>query len=212
VTTRTGSVRVTPAGAETSPIPQVIFAYKPRGITVSYAGVPTLSSTGLRSYVESSGTFGSPGSIQSGIAIANNGSTPVHVTLELTRFDGAATGLTTTVDLPAFGHSAKFLSEFFTNANLGAFQGVLRISASTPVAVVGLRGRYNELGDFLITTTTPADETAAPSGEEMLFPQLADGGGYITQFILFGATPGQQSQGILWFVNPNGQNMNISVH
>jgi hypothetical protein len=45
-----------------------------------------------------------------------------------------------------------------------------------------------------------------------LFPQLADGGGYITQFILFGATPGQQSQGILWFVNPNGQNMNISVH
>ena len=35
------------------------------------------------------------------------------------------------------------------------FQGLLRLTSSTPIAVVGLRGRYNERGDFIITTTPP---------------------------------------------------------
>jgi hypothetical protein len=46
-----------------------------------------------------------------------------------------------------------------------------------------VRSLYNENGDYLMTTFPVADVTqAAPS--PILFPQIADGGGYETQFIL----------------------------
>jgi hypothetical protein len=43
----------------------------------------------------------------------------------------------------------------------------------------------NERGDFLLTTFPIADQnklTPAP----IIFPQIADGGGFVTQFILLG--------------------------
>jgi hypothetical protein len=49
--------------------------------------------------------------------------------------------------------------------------------------VVGLRGRYNERSDFLISTTSPSSE-AAPAPAQSVFPFFADGGGYTTQFVL----------------------------
>ena len=205
----TGSVRVIPSSA-TAPVSQVIFAYKPGGATVSHAGVPTMTSTAFRTYVESAGISGTPGNIQSGIAIANTAGTPVSVSLELTDMDGRATGLNTTISLPGFGQTSRFLSQFFP-ALPGTFQGVLRIAATGPISVVGLRARYNEIGDFLITTTPPADELAPASSEEMLFPQLADGGGYTTQFILFNGSPGQSSSGVLRFVGSQGQTLNLTL-
>jgi hypothetical protein len=36
------------------------------------------------------------------------------------------------------------------------------------------------------------------------FPQLADGGGYTTQFILFNAQPGQTSSGTLKLLKQDG--------
>jgi hypothetical protein len=206
----TGSVRVIPAGGA-APVSQVIFAYKPGQVTVSYAGVPSMSSTALRSYVESSGIAGNPGSIESGIAIANNSATPVTVTLDLTSMDGTPVGLATSVDLPGLGHIGKFLAEFFPNLP-GSFQGILRITASAPVAVIGLRGHYNELGDLLTSTTPPIDETAPASTDEMIFPQLADGGGFTTEFILFSAGIGQTPSSVFYFDDDNGQPMTLSLH
>ena len=170
-----------------------------------------MSSTALRSYVESSGIAGNPGSIESGIAIANNSATPVTVTLDLTRMDGTPVGLATSVDLPGLGHIGKFLAEFFPNLP-GSFQGILRITASAPVAVIGLRGHYNELGDLLTSTTPPIDETAPASTDEMIFPQLADGGGFTTEFILFSAGIGQTPSGVFYFDDDNGQPMTLNLH
>jgi hypothetical protein len=49
-----------------------------------------------------------------------------------------------------------------------------------------LRSLYNERDDFLMTTFPVADANGvAPS--PIVFPQIADGGGYMTQFILLGA-------------------------
>jgi len=63
------------------------------------------------------------------------------------------------------------------------FQGVLRLStASAALSVLGLRGRYNERGNFLITTTPPVAETAPAAVGEVVFPHLVDSGGYTTQF------------------------------
>ena len=93
------------------------------------------------------------------------------------------------------------------------FQGVLRVSTSSTagLSVIGLRGRYNERGEFLITTTAPVDESASPSTTEMLFPHLAVFGGYSTQFILFSGSTGQSASGTLRFVSQDGQALSLSL-
>ena len=207
-TAATGSIRVLPSGGGTSPTALAVFSYKPAGITLSEAGVAATAGTAFRMYVETSGTDGAAGNIQSGIAIANNASTVATVTLQLTDLDGSSSGLPAPVVLPvllAFGHTAGFLGEFFPGLP-GSFQGILRVSsASTEIAVVGLRTRYNERRDFLITTTPPTNEAAPEGSTELLFPHLADGGGYTTQFILFSGSAGQTSSGSLILVDQTGQ-------
>ena len=202
----TGSVRIIPVAGQTAPVSQVIFVYKPREVTVSLAGVSTLGATSFRTYVESSGIAGRPGNVQSALAIANTGDASVSISLELIRLDGTSTGQTAIISLPGFGHVSKFLSQFFRDSALpDSFQGILRISASSPISVVGLRVHYNELADFLITTTPPVDESAPSSSEEVLFPQWVDGGSFTTQFILFSGRSGQPSNGSLRFLDSNGQ-------
>jgi len=159
-------------------------------------------------YVESSGT----GTIQSGIAVANTTSTAINVTFELFRPDGSAAGFTRNLPLPASGRIAQFLAEIFPTLTQ-SFQGVLRISSSSPISVVGLRGRYNERPqpDFLLTTTPPTLESQAASSAELLFPQLVNGGGYSTQFILFSGSAGQVSAGNLRFFTTTGLPLSLAL-
>ena len=198
------------------PTPLVLFSYKPATVTVSEAGVPAASGTAFRMYAESSGTSARSGNIQSGIAVTNNASTTITVTFELTNLDGSTAGLPAPVSLslPGFGHLAKFLAEIFQNQTLvNPFKGVLRVSttSSSGISVVGLRTHYNELLDFLITTTPPTNESTPAAASEMLFPQLIGGDGYTTQFILFSGTAGQSSSGNLRLFGQGGQPLNLRI-
>ncbi len=56
------------------------------------------------------------------------------------------------------------------------------MSAATPFAALTLRSLVNERGDFLVTTIPIADPNA-PASLPIAFPQMVDGGGYVTQFI-----------------------------
>ena len=63
---------------------------------------------------------------------------------------------------------------------------MLDISSDTQFAALTVRSLINEREDYLITTFPIADANqAAPL--PIVFPQMADGGGYITQFILISA-------------------------
>ncbi|HEV8129751.1 MAG TPA: SBBP repeat-containing protein [Acidobacteriota bacterium] len=203
---RAGSIRVTPSPNNKAPSGLAIFSFKNAGITVTEAAVPALrAATAHRMYAELSGP------IQTGVAAANPSPNPVTVTFEATPFGpGAPTVGTATV--PGSGEIALFMSQIPGLESLSSsFQGVLRISTNSAagVSVVGLRGRANERGDFLITTTPPVNENSAPSMVEALFPHLADGGGYTIQFILFGGSAGQSSNGILRFFRQTGQPLNL---
>jgi hypothetical protein len=80
------------------------------------------------------------------------------------------------------GHDARFANELIPAVGDG-FKGVLDIAASTPFVALTLRSLTNSRGDFLMTTFPVADfNQAAPS--PIVFPQIADGGGYQTQIIL----------------------------
>ena len=213
---RVGSVRVTAGINQITPTGLGVFSLKSGGFTVAQAGVPALAAgSAFRVYAEASGDFAGSavGSIQTGIAIANTTSSEVPVTFELTTLSGVSTGLTGSVTVPNNGQAAMFLNQIEGLEALGVpFQGVLRISSPTPINVVGLRGRYNERGDFLITTTSPVDEASTTSSNEMVFPHLVDSGGYTTQIILFSGAAGQSAVGNIRFFNQAGTRLNLSLN
>src|SRR4029079_6148268 len=118
--------------------------------------------TQFRTYIENSGTAGATGTILSGLAIANADATPNAVNLEAVRLDGTSTGQTALITLPVGGKSARFSNEIFPSLPSN-FRGVVKFTASGPVSVAGLRGRYNERVDFLITTVPLSPELTGSS-------------------------------------------------
>ena len=213
-TLTTGSIRVTPISGSKAPAGVAVFSFKSGGATVSTAGVPASStSNAFRLYAELSGTLGQIGSIQTGVAIANPGTGTASVVFELNTLSGASTGLTGSLSIPTGGQTGVFLSQIPGFGTLTTpFRGVLRVStpSSEGISVIGIRGRYNERGDFLITTTQPTDESRAPVGPQF-FPHFADGGGSTTQFILFNGGADQATSGSLRFFGQSGQPISLAV-
>jgi hypothetical protein len=104
-----------------------------------------------------------------------------------------------TVTVPGNGQLARFIRQLFP-ALTGNFRGFLRVTADSAITVIGVRGRYNERADFLLTTTPPRNEEHIVPASQILFPHFASGGGYTTQFVIFG----QQGSGRLSFNSQNG--------
>jgi hypothetical protein len=188
-TPQTGSVRISLSGGNIAPAATSIFTYRSNGVTVSQAGAAALSdTTSFQLYGELSGT------IRSGLAIANPSDFPLTVAISFG-------GQLASVDVPASGQRAFFLNEIPEFASLPLpWRGVITASASSPFAVTGIRGRTNERGDFLITTTAAVNPGAIVAGSELAFPHFADGGGYSTQFVLFAPN----SVGTIYFLDQSG--------
>ena len=76
------------------------------------------------------------------------------------------------------------------------FEGLLTVEAITGfLNVVALRTLQNSRGE-LLTTTMPMAETESPAPSPVVFPQLADGGGYTSEIIL---------------INPDGHSHSASI-
>jgi hypothetical protein len=52
-------------------------------------------------------------------------------------------------------------------------------------SMLALRGEYNQRGDFLMSTIPVVDDQSAALTSPQIFPQVVDGGGYTTEFVLF---------------------------
>ncbi len=205
-----GSVRATPNSGNAAPSGLVVFSFVSGGKTVSEAGVPALpKGSAFRVYVEASGMAGQVGSIRSGLAIANTGDTANTVTLEVTHLDGSLAVPPETLALPPSGQIARFLDEIFALPD--NFSGVVRVTSTAEVAIVGLRLRVNEREELKVTTTPPFDETDPATTAETFFPHIVDSGGWSTQFILFSGTAGQASSGTLRFIDASGQPLDLTI-
>ena len=116
-----------------------------------------------------------------------------------------------TITIPGNGQRAFFLGELREFTKLPSpFQGLLKITSSAPIAVTSVRGHTNERGEFLITTTTPLDDSRPNPGSTFV-PFFVDGGGYRTQFVLFGASGIGPSSGTLSLWNQDGVLTSIVV-
>jgi hypothetical protein len=102
--------------------------------------------------------------------------------------------------LAANGNSAQFADELISGLPAG-FTGILDISSTLPFSALTVRSLTNERGDFLITTFPIADFNQ-PAPSPVLFPQIADGGGYTTTFILLSST--KELDTFLCFYNEDG--------
>lgn len=217
---KVGSIRLASVAAGIPiPVGFLIFKYDTSGVTVTTAGITAArSATSSRIFVEGSGSPGTPGLLQTALAISNpSAANAVRVALELTNLDGTSSGRNGFLDLPASGQVSRFLGEIPGFENLPqSFQGVLRVSAQTPISVVGIRARYNERREFLITTVSQANESdpyfnAVLRYSNFVFPHFVDGGGYNTKFVLFsGWTPGRAT-GAIDFFGKSGDPLPIGI-
>jgi hypothetical protein len=208
----TGSVHIIPTGNTSTPAGLTIFSFQNRGVTVSEAGVSAASpGSAFRVFVESFGDFdqAAAGSMRTGLAIANTSPQATIVVVEVKNLDGG-TGLIGTVSIPGNGQTSLFLNQIpGIQTLLTPFRGMLQLTSFAPITIVGLRARYNERNDLLITTTPPGDEGVPPPVSGLYFPHFADAGGYSTQFILFSAQPGQTPSGTLQLVPQAGGAVNL---
>jgi hypothetical protein len=217
---RVGSVRAAPTNGTRSPVGFLIFSYSNGVTTVTETGVPAQrSSIAWRMFVETTEEIGDIGSIQSGIAITNTSFTTATISVELTTLAGVSLGPAFFFNIPANGHRALFLHQLFPGLDLPfpeaeeqPFRGILRItSGTTPVVVAGMRGRYNERGDFLMTSVPPSNETGQATTSDLFFPHIADGGGYTTQFLLYSGIFSQNTSGTLRFLTKAGSPMTLTI-
>jgi hypothetical protein len=83
----------------------------------------------------------------------------------------------------------------------------LDIASASPFAALTLRSLNNSRGDELLTTFPVAEfNQAAPF--PIVFPQIADGGGFKTQFILLSAGAGANTT--LNFFTDNGSALAVA--
>jgi hypothetical protein len=207
----TGAIRVMPDPGSTSPSASAIFTFSNGGIVVSEAGAPALRPA--QSFRLFDVECNSPiGPLQTGVAMANPSATDTAtVTLDLMDMNGRSTGQTSTLMIPPLGQTVAFMKQFPGLESIpDQFVGVVRISTTSPagVAVIGLRSRYNERNDFLITTSMPVNEATPPSSADALFPHLANGGGYNTEFVLFSGSADETSAGTLQLFSQSGGRLN----
>ena len=194
---KVGWVRVISDEGTSTPTGSEILGYNPGDVLVTQTGIPSASATTrARIYVDLTGKH------NTGLAIANIANTDASITVNAYEMDGN-TGVGATVGpvlLNANGHTAKFADEC-VSALPSEFIGVLEIGSATPFAAVTLRTLVNERNEFLITSFPIADANQrAPI--PIVFPEIADGGGYVTQVVLISAAGGANTTII--FYNEDG--------
>ncbi len=205
-----GSATILPDAGSQPPMSIAIVSSQVAGTTVAETALsPGAAVSTLRMYAESAGEWGQAGSVRSAIAISNLSLSPTSVNFELTDSNGAVLG-TASLMLAGGAAFAGLINQIPGLEGLpAAFTGTLKIStvANGSVVAVGLRCRYNERQDLLVTATNPAPETRPGSARAAYFPYFADGNGFATQFILFGTTVNQGTAGSMWFFDPAGQSI-----
>jgi Beta-propeller repeat len=215
-TLRLGSVQIVPFGGFATPHAQVVLNRRDSGVLTSITDLEgELPGRTFRTYAESVGDFdsGVAGSTRSGVVLANPSDTSASVVLEVRSLDGSLLKTSQPVQVPPNGEVAVFLNQIPGLETLIApFEGIVRVTATSPqgVTAAGFRAVNNERGNVLFTSTGPLIENAGTSGQ-LVFPHIAEGGGYTTQFIVIGGTSGQANTGVLSFFTQEGNPLNLTL-
>ncbi len=147
-----------------------------------------------------------------GLALVNTASAVANIMLRLYKYNGEPAG-THTLALAPGEHVAKFLVEpdWFGQA-LAPFRGALEVSSDVPLGALALRGTYNDQGQFIMTSIPARGDEVAPAGQTEALPQVADGGGYQTEWLMLNPSDAplsgkivfRKSDGSAWLLSIQG--------
>ena len=205
----TGFALVVPSEGSNAPLAYAIL------VETNFAGLASLTVEGVpegssfQMYAEILGTFPDDLATMPALALANSSDAPATVNLKLVGFNGVDSGLSGQVILPPKGHLGDFLFNIpgFQNLPTG-FRGTLRVTTTDPgVAFAGFRTRYNLERQFLITATGPLKSLG--NATPVIFPQLVDGGGFATEFILI--SEGTGATGDFRYLDSSGKPLNVAI-
>jgi hypothetical protein len=199
---KVGWVQLMPAAGTSAPVGSGVFAYNPVDILLTESGIPSaVSTTHARIFVDLSGSY------NTGLAIANVTNSDANIELAFYLMDGS-TPVGAGVEpimLEANGHNSQFANQLVEALPEG-YRDVLDISSESPFTALTVRTLFNERDDFLVTVFPIADANrAAPSPS--LFPQIADGGRYTTQFILI--SPTGEMSATFFLYSPRGYPLDL---
>jgi hypothetical protein len=192
-TVNEGSVQLAPYAGTWTPVSAGVFAFSRNGVLVSESGIPAAEpTTHARIYIDQSEGHGT------GLALAALSGSGLNVAVKAYQMDGitAADSAAAPIALNQNGHSARFVSQLIPGLPPN-FTGVMDISSRSPFVALTLRSLSNSRGDSLLTTFPVVDLNRPPSFP-IVFPHIADGGGYVTQFILLGASESSNATLQLW--------------
>ena len=209
--TRAGYVRITAREHSAAFAGFALYSYRESDVTVSTASFPMVQpGDSFQLFVEQSQI---PDLLRTGIAISNASPSTSIAFLELINEDGVSTGLTSAVQIPAFGHFAMFLNEIpgFTTVPF-PFRGILRVTTNTPEGIVlaGVRANVNERSDFLVASILPTVESDQGLAAERVLPQVVQGSGYSTEIVLQNSRS-VQSTGSINTVSTSGETLNLQA-
>src|SRR5262249_35694230 len=88
-------------------------------------------------------------------------------------------------------------------------EGVIQITSPQGITGASFISVRNERGNTLFTTTGPLSEDAGTI--RLVFPHIAEGGGYTTQFVVIGGVSGQANAGVLRFFTEEGNPLNVTL-
>jgi hypothetical protein len=143
-----------------------------------------------------------PESVDTGFVAANAQEFPVPIWFALEDDFGKIVYFGTR-EIPSNGQVTLFLGEL--NVGPKSFRGILRLSTGYPVSAAGLRARYNERGDYLLTTLPDVFTGSAP-----VFPLVVAGAGYATDFTVYGSY-GTEFSGALNLFSQSGQLLKMDL-
>lgn len=123
-----------------------------------------------------------------GLAVANPSGNPIQLKLNAFERNGVSWVGKGSLELRPAGHQSRFVGELLAGGLPDNFTGIVDISSGTPFAALTLRTLNNSRGEFLLTTFPVGDALQSPPSS-LIFPQIVDGAGYQTQFILLNSGP-----------------------
>lgn len=209
-----GSIQVVPFQGFATPHTHVVMHHTDGGVLTSIIGVEgQVPAKTLRMFADAQGDFdpGTARSTRSGVALANPASTPVSVTFQMRSLDGTLLRTSQPLVVPANGQVSLALNSIPGFESLASpFEGVLAVTSNSNqgITAAGFHLVNNERGNILYTAIGPLKEDAGAT-QQVVFPHIAEGGGYTTQFVVVSGD--QANTGVLSFFSEDGNPLNLTL-
>jgi hypothetical protein len=200
-----GWIELIPDGGMLTPAGAGILQFSRGSTLISESGIPSvIPTTHARVFIDLSSGH------DTGVALGNPNRPPIDILVTAFQMDGTTQmgePIWPAVSLTGKGHASSFI-DYLISGLPADFRGILDVASGSPFAALTLRSLTEDpyLKQFPLPAFPVAD-LARPAPFPIVFPQIADGGGFKTEIILISA--GQAAGAKISFYGDEGNPLAI---